>query len=105
MPDVPLALDLIQKPEDKKLLGLIMIGTVTGRPFAAPPGTPAGKVENLRRAFAATMQDPAFLADAASLKAEISPMLGPQIQDIIAQAYATPKPIIERAKALLNPKK
>jgi tripartite-type tricarboxylate transporter receptor subunit TctC len=102
--DVPLALDLIQKPDDKKLLQLVTIGTVTGRPFAAPPGTPPGKVENLRRALAETVKDPAFIADAASIQAEVSPMLGPQIQDIITQAYATPKPIIERAKALLNPK-
>jgi tripartite-type tricarboxylate transporter receptor subunit TctC len=104
LPDVPLAHDLIQKPDDEKLLGLIMIGTVSGHPFAAPPGTPAGKVENLRRAFAATVQDPAFLADAASLKAEVSPMLGQKVQDVVADAYATPKPIIERAKALINPK-
>ena len=104
MQDVPLAIDLIQKPDDKQLLQLVTIGTVTGRPFAAPPGTPPGKVENLRRALAETVQDPAFLADAAAIQAEISPVLGPQIQDIIMQAYATPKPVIERAKALLNPK-
>jgi tripartite-type tricarboxylate transporter receptor subunit TctC len=102
--DVPLALDLIQKPEDKQLLQLVTIGTVTGRPFAAPPGTPPGKVENLRRALAETVQDPAFIADAASIQAEVSPMLGLQIQDIITRAYATPKPVIERAKALLYPK-
>ena len=102
--DVPLALDLIQKPEDKQLLGLIMIGTATGHPFAVPPGTPEGKVENLRHAFAATMKDPAFLADAASLKAEVSPISGVQVQDIIAHAYATPKPVIERAKRLLKSK-
>jgi tripartite-type tricarboxylate transporter receptor subunit TctC len=104
LPDVPLALDLIAKPEDKKLLELLMIGTIIGRPFAVPPGTPAGKVANLRRAFAETMHDPAFLADAATMQAEISPTLGPQVQDIVAQVYATPKPIIERAKVLLNPK-
>lgn len=104
MQDVPLAIDLIQKPEDKQLLKLVTIGTITGRPFAAPPGTPPGKVENLRRALAETVQDPAFLADAASIQAEISPILGPQIQEIITQAYATPKPVIERAKAMLSPK-
>lgn len=104
LPNVPLAHDLIQNPDDEKLLELIMIGTVSGHPFAAPPGTPAGKVENLRRAFAETVKDPAFIADATAIQAEISPMLGPQIQDIIAKAYATPKSVIERAKALINPK-
>jgi tripartite-type tricarboxylate transporter receptor subunit TctC len=103
LPGVPLALDLIPKPDDKKLLELLMIGTVVGRPFAAPPGTPLGKVENLRRAFAETMQDPAFLAEAATMQAEISPTPGVQVQKIVADVYTTPKPIIDRAKALLNP--
>ena len=70
----------------------------------APPGTPPGKVENLRRAFAETMQDPAFLAEAATMRAEISPTPGAEVQKIVADVYTTPKPIIDRAKALLNPK-
>jgi tripartite-type tricarboxylate transporter receptor subunit TctC len=104
LPDVPLAFDLITNPQDKQLLSLLMIGTVVGRPFAAPPGTPAGKVENLRRAFDATMKDPAFLADAAKIEADIDPTPGAQVQDIVAKVYATPQAVIDRAKALLAPK-
>jgi tripartite-type tricarboxylate transporter receptor subunit TctC len=104
LPNVPLAFDLIKKEEDKQLLGLLMTGTVVGRPFAAPPGTPPGKVENLRRAFDATMKDPEFLADAANIQADITPTTGAGVQKIIADVYATPKPVIERAKQLLAPK-
>jgi hypothetical protein len=50
------------------------------------------------------MKDPEFLADAAKIQADIAPTPGAQVQDIVDKIYATPKPVIERAKALLEQK-
>ena len=68
LPDVPLVMDLLSKPEDKQMFELL---TVVGRRFGLPPETPEGKVALLRRAFDATMKDPDFLADGHEISARL----------------------------------
>ena len=70
-----------------------------GRPFALPPGTPADIVATYRQAFAAMARDPAFLADAAHLKADILPASGDEVSGFIAKIYSTPRELVERAIA------
>ena len=72
------------------------------RPFAAPPGVPKDRVELLRRACDATMADPKFLAEAAKLEAEIDPLNGRQVQDIVERVLATPKPTMNRIQTVLG---
>jgi tripartite-type tricarboxylate transporter receptor subunit TctC len=100
LPNVPSAIDLVTDPDSKKVLELILIRQEMGRPFAAPPGTPAGRVAILRAAFDATLKDPAFLSEAAKLQLEIDPLTGPQIEGLLKTAYAAPKPIVSRAAQL-----
>ena len=102
LPDVPLASDLLS-PEDKQVLELVTMGTAVGRPFAAPPGTPPARVQILRRAFDAALKDPALIEEGRTIQAEISPTPGEEVQKIIGRLYATPKPVVERAKKLLEP--
>ncbi|MDO9442846.1 MAG: tripartite tricarboxylate transporter substrate-binding protein [Beijerinckiaceae bacterium] len=102
MPDAPLVLDLAKTEEDKQLLTLLLGTTAISRPFVAPPGLPEGKARNLRRAFDATMKDPAFLAEAAAMRADVEPTTGEEVQAIVAAMYATPKPVVERVKKLLG---
>ena len=68
----------------------------------APPGVPDGKARNLRRAFDATMRDPAFLAEARAMQADVEPTTGEEVQAIVSAMYATPKPVVERVKKLLG---
>jgi tripartite-type tricarboxylate transporter receptor subunit TctC len=72
-----------------------------GRPFLAPPGIPADRAAALRRAFAATVADPAFLADAEKLKLEINPVSGEAVEAIIARMYAAPREVIELVKRIV----
>lgn len=97
LPDVPNALDLVPNAEDKQVLSLILVRQEMGRPFAMPPNVPADRVAILRAAFEATLKDPAFLADAEKLQMEVDPLTGVQIQDLLKTAYATPRPIVQRA--------
>ena len=101
--DTPLIFDLLKNDEDKQLFSLFLTGTAIERPFAAPPGTPQGKVDLLRRAFDETMRDPEFLADGKMMQAEISPTSGEAAQALITKVYATPPSIVERAKRLTTP--
>ena len=102
LPNVPLASELLS-PEDKQVLELVTMGTAVGRPFAAPPGTPPARVQILRRAFDAALKDPALIEEGRTIQAEISPTPGEEVQKIIGRLYATPKPVVERAKKLLEP--
>jgi tripartite-type tricarboxylate transporter receptor subunit TctC len=100
LPNVPNAIDLVSDPDNKRALELILIRQEMGRPFAAPPGTPAGRVATLRQAFEDTLKDPQFLAEAAKLQLEVDPLTGTQISDLLRTAYGAPKGIVERAAKL-----
>jgi tripartite-type tricarboxylate transporter receptor subunit TctC len=103
LPDVPSALDLVPDAGNRQVLELILIRQEAGRPFAAPPGTPADRVAALRQAFADTLADPDFIAEAAKAQLEIEPMSGDEIEKMLAKAYAAPKAIVERAAELVYP--
>ena len=82
---------------------MILLRQETGRPVAAPPGVPEDRLAALRRAFDATMKDPAFIAEAEKLQLEIEPMTGAEIHTMLADAFATPKNIVAEAGELLTP--
>src|SRR5579864_1570281 len=103
LPDVPSALDLIDDPNNKQVMELILIRQEAGRPFAAPPDVPADRIAALRQAFADTLADPDFVAEAAKTQLEIEPMTGEDIAKMLAKAYAVPKVIVKRAAELVYP--
>ena len=103
LPDVPSALDLIEDPQSKQVMELILIRQEAGRPFAAPPERRPTSVAALRQAFADTLADPEFIAEAAKTQLEIEPMTGDEIAKMLAKAYAAPKGVVERAAELVYP--
>jgi hypothetical protein len=104
LPDVPLVLDLAKTDADRQALLLGLARLDFGRPFFVPPGVPANRVEALRRAFDATMKDPAFLAEAEKLKLDIDPLSGAQVAELIAQVAATPPDVATRVREALESK-
>jgi tripartite-type tricarboxylate transporter receptor subunit TctC len=103
LPDVPSALDLVRDSEKRQVLELILIRQEAGRPFATPPGVPADRLATLRRAFAATLDDPEFRAEADKAQLEIEPLTGAEIEKLLATAYGAPKSIVQQAAALVEP--
>jgi tripartite-type tricarboxylate transporter receptor subunit TctC len=101
--DVPSALDLVADPAARKVLELILIRQEMGRPLAAPPGVPAERLAALRAAFAATMADADFLAEAQRFQLEVDPLGGEAIGRLLAGAYAAPRDVVARAAALVEP--
>ena len=97
LPDVPLALDLLKDPDDRKVLELIVLPQEFGRPFLAPPGVPADRMALYRKAFQAVLQDQQFRAESERQRLSIEPLDDRQIEALLERAYAAPKPIHDRA--------
>jgi len=98
LPNVPLLQDETTNPEAKEILNLIAASQAIARPFVAPPDIPADRAAALQKAFADTLQDPAFLAEAKKLRAEIRYVSPAQIQPILNDAYKASPDLIAKAK-------
>ena len=104
LPDVPLVLELAKTPSDRQALELALARLEFGRPFFLPPNVPQERVEALRRAFDATMKDPAFLADADRSKIEVDPLTGEQVAALVEQVSRTPADTVARVRAAMENK-
>jgi tripartite-type tricarboxylate transporter receptor subunit TctC len=75
LPDVPTARDVAGDDAARALIAFAETPLLTmARPFAAPPGVPADRAKALQAAFLATHHDPQFLAEAARMGLDISPV-------------------------------
>jgi tripartite-type tricarboxylate transporter receptor subunit TctC len=99
---VPPIWTFIARADDKKAAELIVSQQVFGRPYLAPPGVAAEPLAILRMAFAATLQDKEFLADAERTRIDVVASSGERVQQLVEQLYATPKATVERAKDLIK---
>ena len=100
---VPTVWQYVKSDDDRKIVELVISQTVFHRSYIAPPGTPPQQLETLRTAFDATVQDKEFLEDAEKLRIDIAPLSGAKVQELVTKLYATPKDIVERARAAIKP--
>ncbi len=103
--DVPLALDLADTPEKKAMIRLMSSHLALGRPYLSPPATNPERLGELRKAFMAAMADAELRAEFAKSSGgdEPEPTGGEDMQRLLAQMQATPLPVVERLRVLLNP--
>lgn len=100
--DVPMLLDLVKSPDDKKVVEFIASLGVLGRGLALPPGVPADVVKTLRAAYVAMNADPAFAADIKKRKLRLIPSTGEDIQKFVKSSIdnATAE-IVARASEII----
>ncbi len=98
---VPRTIDFAKTPEDRQVMELVYSQAVIGRPYVLPDGVPRDRVAALRKAFMAALADPALLAEAAKMKLDVEPISGDDVQTMVAQWFAMPPRIVERAKQAL----
>lgn len=99
-PNAPLIQDLLANDTEKKAIDLMVIDTLVAWPLAMPPGLPADMLKLYREAFAKTMRDPEFIADAKKSKRDVDLVSGEEVDKAIAEAYAYPKEVIDTAKRI-----
>jgi tripartite-type tricarboxylate transporter receptor subunit TctC len=103
LPQVPLIAEFAKTERQKQILRLVLSRQTVGRPFAAPPGVPEDRKQALRRAFDATLKDPAFLAEAKKLRLDVNPVSGAEVDKLIAELYRTPKDVVEETRKAIKP--
>jgi tripartite-type tricarboxylate transporter receptor subunit TctC len=96
---VPYVVDLATSADDKTILSALAEPSEVGNPFAASRKVPRDRLETLRAAFAATMNDPDFLADAAHQQMPVEVTSGADAQKLVAAIYAAATPdMVEKTK-------
>lgn len=107
LPNAPLAINLIQSDEGREILKAAIhdIGGTLNRPYSLPPGTPKDRVQILRKAFQATLKDPAFLAEAEKSKLDIDLVTGEEIEKIVSEIQSLSPAVFARMNEILLPKK
>ena len=101
-PGLPYVLDLAPSPHDRAVIRLLTAHNELGRPFVLAGAVPADRVETLRTAFAATMADPEFIAEAEKLRMPVSPRSAAAALRIVEDIYTAPDDIVATARKVIE---
>jgi tripartite-type tricarboxylate transporter receptor subunit TctC len=101
-PEIPAVGEYAKDERTRQILSLFVAPQSMDRPILAPPGVPAQRVAELRGAFHAAVNDPAFVAEAGRQHLEVEEVSGEQITEIVAAAYALPSDVIKAASDALH---
>jgi tripartite-type tricarboxylate transporter receptor subunit TctC len=96
-PDVPLLQELTNDAEAKQIFRLFSAEIAMGKAYLTTPDTPKDRLDALRRAFDATMQDAGFTAEAKASGIDVRPLKADGVSRIANEILATPKALVERA--------
>ena len=99
---VPLMIDLAKNDADRRALEMFYSQNSFARPVIAPPEIPADTLAEMRRAFDATMKDPALLAEAKKMNIDVHPLAGEEVEKFVARMFQTPPETVARVKKALG---
>ncbi|MGE5537089.1 MAG: Bug family tripartite tricarboxylate transporter substrate binding protein [Gemmatimonas sp.] len=101
-PDSPSVMEFVKDERARQVFELAFATQDMDRPVLAPPGLPDARATELRAAFDATMNDPAFRQEADQQHLEINAVSGADVARIIERAYALPADVIDTARELMG---
>lgn len=102
LPQVPLAINYAKTEEARQLIQVgLQDPSAYYRPYVLPPGTPKERVQILRQAFHATMDDPEFLADAKKAKLDVEPVAGEELERSVAELFKLSPSLLAKLKEIL----
>jgi len=101
---IPMASDLTTDPEDKKVINIFAGVVAVGSPFFTNQDVPKARVAALRKAFDATMKDPAYLAAMKKVRLLVDPTGGEELAKIVSDIVNAPPNVIAKARNALSSK-
>jgi hypothetical protein len=102
LPDVPLLLDLVKSEDAISIVKVISLPTALGLGHWLAPGVPKARLEALRTAYAATMNDPEFRSEADKQGMVIRTQAGAALEALVKQAAAAPKTVLAKTARILH---
>jgi tripartite-type tricarboxylate transporter receptor subunit TctC len=102
LPNVPHALDLAKSDEEREIIraGGMDPGAIT-RVYVTTPTTPKDRVQTLRKAFADTLKDPDFLAEAKKVQLEVNPLNGEEVGKIVDNMFNLNPAVVSKLASIL----
>jgi tripartite-type tricarboxylate transporter receptor subunit TctC len=105
IPDVPGIRTLVENPIDRNAVDFLLAREIIGRPFLAPPDVPRERAAVLRSAFAETLRDPAFRADAERARLDTDLVTAQEVDRVLKDAAQAPIDVFNRVKQALDRQK
>jgi tripartite-type tricarboxylate transporter receptor subunit TctC len=106
LPETPTIYELLNSYKasetSKRLTKVMLAAADLGRPFIAPPGMPAERVNLLRSSFVKALEDPDLLADAKKRGWDIDLTSGEELEKLAKEVIVQPPEVIERVRKMLG---
>jgi tripartite-type tricarboxylate transporter receptor subunit TctC len=101
LPSVPLAIDIANNREAKRLIevGIHDMGSIV-LSHALPPGAPKEAVQIIRQGFSNTLTDPEFLAEAKKANLKMDPVSGQELEKIMTGLFRLEPELVTRLKTI-----
>src|SRR4051794_1467796 len=95
---VPLVYALARTDAERQVLQVLYAQNDLARPYAAPPGVAADRLEILRRGFMAALESEELKADAAKMRVDVNATSGGDMKAKVDAVYATSPEVLESLK-------
>jgi tripartite-type tricarboxylate transporter receptor subunit TctC len=102
LPDVPALAELVKSDDDFSLIRLLAGPAALGRAWIAFGDVPPDRLAALRKAYADTVADPAFVADAKKRQLPVNPVSWQEQQKLAEAILDTPDSTVARLKKILG---
>ena len=93
--DLPVDESFAPSPRAKAIMALRSAPEQIARPFVLPPRTPAPLVKAMRDAFAATLADPALLAEGRKAQLDFELTSADEALKVLHEVFGQPKDVVE----------
>ena len=100
IPNVPTILDVSKTEDQKQIWRLLLKPVVTGYALGTAPGVPNDRLDILRKAFHAMIDDPQFRRDAAKINLAIEPDSAASLQAGIVDMFQADPNTVATVKSL-----
>ena len=104
LPDTPTVVEMASNPEDKAALEFYISSANVSRSLLGPPGIPSDRLKALRGAFDQATKDPGLRAEIEKTGSEFEPASGEYLEGLAQKVASTPRHVIDRTAAALQPK-
>jgi tripartite-type tricarboxylate transporter receptor subunit TctC len=95
---VPLLRDFAENDEQRRIFDFISASVNIARPIVTNADVPPERIRALRRAFDATLADPAFREEATRQRLDIDGKSGEELERLVRNLLETPAPVLDRVR-------